>query len=194
MKSITLRVARTEDAPALADIYRYYVEQTAISFEYEAPDAAEMERRRVTISALYPYLVAESGGRILGYAYAHPFIARAAYDWSVELTIYLAPGERHHGLGRALYAKVEVILAAMDVTNANACIGVPREADDPYLTDNSLAFHEHIGYRRVGTFTCSGYKFGRWYDMSWVEKILAPHTVPAAPIKSFADVRAEFDL
>ena len=86
---LTIRIARPQDARALAAIYRPYVEQTAISFECEAPTATAMLRRMENVLTRYPYLVAERGGDLLGYAYAHPFIGRAAYDWSAEMTIYL---------------------------------------------------------------------------------------------------------
>ena len=81
---LTIRIARPQDARALAAIYRPYVEQTAISFECEAPTATAMLRRMEDVLTRYPYLVAERGGDLLGYAYAHPFIGRAAYDWSAR--------------------------------------------------------------------------------------------------------------
>ena len=106
-KNIKIRVARAQDAEALARIYAYYVEKTAITFEYEAPDAAEMETRRKKIFEHYPYLVAEQAGHVLGYAYAHAFYGRAAYAWSVEVSIYVASDARGQGLGRKLYAALE---------------------------------------------------------------------------------------
>ena len=113
-KNIKIRVARAQDAEALARIYAYYVEKTAITFEYEAPDAAEMETRRKKIFEHYPYLVAEQAGHVLGYAYAHAFYGRAAYAWSVEVSIYVASDARGQGLGRKLYAALEDALRGMD--------------------------------------------------------------------------------
>ena len=100
------------------------------------------------------------------YAYAGPFIGRAAYDWSVEMSIYLRMDEHRHGLGKMLYQKMEDVLRAQGILNLNACIAVPKADGDAYLTDNSMKFHEHMGYQMVGRFHDSGYKFGRWYDKS----------------------------
>ncbi|CUN86474.1 GNAT family N-acetyltransferase [Mitsuokella jalaludinii] len=183
--NIEIRVARAQDAEALARIYAYYVEKTAITFEYEAPDAAEMEARRKEILEHYPYLVAEQAGHVLGYAYAHAFYGRAAYAWSVEVSIYVASDARGQGLGRKLYAALEDALRGMGVLNINACIAVPRAADDPYMTVGSLAFHKRLGYNMVGIFHQSGYKFGRWYDVAWMEKMLGEHEEPPAAVRDF---------
>lgn len=176
--NIEIRVARAQDAEALARIYAYYVEKTAITFEYEAPDAAEMEARRKEILEHYPYLVAEQAGHVLGYAYAHVFYGRAAYAWSVEVSIYVASDARGQGLGRKLYAALEDALCGMGVLNINACIAVPRTESEPYLTNGSLAFHKRLGYNMVGIFHQSGCKFGRWYDVVWMEKMLGEHEEP----------------
>ena len=195
LSDFTIRVARPQDARQIAAIYAPYVEQTAISFETVPPTATAMLRRMDDVLHRYPYLVAERDGRVLGFAYAHPFVGRAAYNWSAEMTIYLAMDERHHGLGGALYRKLEDILRAQGVLNLNACIGCPKnDKGDEYLTYNSVDFHKHLGYKWVGLFHDSGYKFGRWYDMCWMEKILGEHKTPAAPIKTFPEVRKDFGL
>ena len=175
MNQIIIRAAQPADAEALAQIYAYYVDKTAITFEYEAPDAAEMERRRQAISLKYPYLVAEKDGKVVGYAYAHEFYGREAYAWSVEASIYVDKDCRKGGIGRRLYEAMEKALQAMGILNVNACIAVPRSEDDPYLTRASLDFHQRLGYTMVGTFHCSGCKFGRWYDVAWMEKMLGNH-------------------
>ena len=182
MEEITIRTARAE---ALTRIYRYYVEHTAITFEYEAPDAAEMNARREAVLTHYPYLVAEREGEVLGYAYAHAFYGRAAYAWSVESSIYLEKDARGMGLGRRLYDALEETLREMGILNINACIAVPRGDTDPYLTDASIAFHRHLGYQMVGTFHQSGYKFGRWYDVAWMEKMLGGHPEHPSPVCDF---------
>lgn len=183
--ALTVRAAAPADAAQLADIYAYYVKETAVSFEYEAPDAAEFLRRMEAICARYPFFVAEADGRVIGYAYAHAFVGRAAYDWSAELTIYLAPSARRHGAGRLLYGALEDALGRMGVTNLYACIGVPTEENDPYLTTDSMEFHRHLGFSTVGVFRKSGRKFGRWYDMIWMEKCIAPHRADAPPITPY---------
>lgn len=174
------RIATPDDAPALLAIYAPYVEQTAISFEYDVPSLEEFRRRIADFSRTYPYLIAEdASGRALGYAYTHTFIPRAAYDRCAETTIYLSLESRHQGLGKRLYRALEDISRAQGIYNLYACIGEPQGEDDEYLTDNSIRFHEHLGFRRIGVFRCCGYKFGRWYDMSWAEKLLGEP--PEAP-------------
>ena len=140
----------------------------------------------------YPYLVAEVDGRVAGYAYAGAFVGRAAYDWACELTIYLDPEARKCGLGRALYGAMEKALGAMGVLNLYACIGYPRGGDDEYLSSNSADFHAHLGFEKIGTFTACGYKFGRWYDMIWMEKIIGQHRAGQANIVPFTDVKMDF--
>ena len=182
--NITIRSACGDDAAALARIYAYYVEKTAITFEYTAPDMAEMERRRQEISRHYPYLVAEIDGKVIGYAYAHAFYGREAYAWSVESSIYVDVNACKHGIGRKLYEALEKALKSMGILNINACIAVPRDNQDPYVTNGSLNFHQRLGYTLVGRFHNSGYKFDRWYDVVWMEKMIGPHTIhPRFPAK-----------
>lgn len=166
---MTVRTARPEDAPRLLAIYAHYVERTAISFEYETPSLPAFRERMARTMARYPYLVAEEDGVVQGYAYAGPFVGRAAYGWSCELTIYLDPGRRRRGLGRALYTALEEALEEMGVLNLYACIGWAEEEDE-YLSQDSAKFHARMGFSTVGTFHRCGYKFGRWYDMIWMEK------------------------
>ncbi|MCD8396918.1 MAG: N-acetyltransferase family protein [Lachnospiraceae bacterium] len=182
MNTTFIREAKIEDAQRLLDIYRYYVENTAISFEYITPSLPEFIERMKGIMSRYPYLVAERDGLILGYAYAHPFVGRAAYDWSAELTIYLDQNARKCGLGRMLYETLEKRLKEMGVLNLYACIGYP-EKEDEYLTRNSADFHAHLGFRNVGTFRKCGYKFGHWYDMIWMEKLIGEHPDGPAPVR-----------
>lgn len=169
-----------EDAEELLAIYTPYVLETAISFEYDVPTVEEFRQRILTTTEKYPYLKAVEQGRILGYAYAHPFIDRRAYDWSVETTIYLHHKARKKGIGRALYEALEGYLQAMGICNMNACIAVPN--GDRYVTDASIRFHEKMGFVEVGTFHGSGYKFDHWYDMVWMEKLIGEHKSGTAPV------------
>ena len=171
---IEIRMAVPEDAERLLEIYAYYVEKTAISFEYEVPSLEEFEGRIKRIRKRYPYLAAVQNGKIIGYAYASNFINRRAYDWSAELTIYLDPSVRKCGVGRKLYEELERELKKMGILNLYACIGYPEEEDE-YLTKNSAQFHEHMGFRLAGKFYKCGHKFGRWYHMIWMEKIIGEH-------------------
>ena len=180
------RIATPDDAPALLAIYAPYVERTAISFEYDVPSLEEFRRRIADFSRNYPYLVAEdASGHALGYAYTHTFIAREAYDHCAESTIYLALDARHQGLGKRLYRALEELSLVQNIYNLYACIGEPQGEGDEYLTDNSIRFHEYLGFRRIGVFTRSGYKFGRWYDMSWAEKLLCDPPETPAPVIPF---------
>ena len=159
-----IRNAEASDAAELARIYRYYVEETAISFELEAPSPEEMERRRSEYSRHYPYIVAEEGGRLAGYAYAHPFSPRAAYRRSVEVTIYLDKDMTGRGYGRALYSELERRLRETGITNLYAIVMYPGEG--------SVEFHEKLGYRIVGKLTDCGEKFGRLWSVVYMENIL----------------------
>lgn len=187
--AITIRTAALPDAERLLEIYRPYVEETAITFEYDVPTIDEFRGRMTRVLEKYPYLVAERDGTIVGYAYAGPFVGRAAYDWSVETTIYLDRAVRRQGIGKALYTALETVLGAMGILNLNACIGYP-EVEDEHLTRNSVEFHAHLGYQWVGQFHNCGYKFGRWYHMVWMEKMLGEHPVQPDPVVPFSSVRA----
>lgn len=171
---ITIRTARESDAPALLKIYAPYVENTAITFEYEIPGAEEFtERIRHTLEK-YPWLVAEKNDQILGYAYAGSFHERAAYDWAVETSIYVDQSRKHMGIGRILHDALEDTLKAQGILNMNACIAYTPEKD-AHLDNNSVEFHTHMGYRLVGEFYQCGYKFNTWYNMVWMEKHIGEH-------------------
>lgn len=185
-----IRPASPEDAPALLDIYAPYVRETAISFEYDVPSPEEFrERIRKTLER-YPYLAAEAGGELLGYAYAGPFKSRAAYGWAVETSIYLRRDRRRMGLGRRLYGALEDLSRAQGVRNLNACVGCP-ETEDAHLTRNSVDFHAHMGFRLVGEFQRCGYKFGTWYNMAWMEKLLGDHPARPEPLIPFPALSPE---
>lgn len=171
---ITIRDAKKEDAKVLLEIYSYYVEHTAISFELTTPSLSEFKRRLTEIQKHYPYLVIEKDGVIKGYAYAHLFVGRDAYSYSAETTIYLDHDSKRCGLGRLLYEALEDRLKQMGIFNLYACIGVPLEEDE-YLSNNSRDFHSHLGYRTVGTFINCGRKFNKWYSMIWMEKLIGDH-------------------
>lgn len=185
----TIRVAREADAPELLAIYAPYVERSVITFEYDVPTDDEFARRIRTTLDRYPYLVAEGpDGRILGYAYASSFKARAAYDWAVELSVYLATDQRGQGIGRVLYAALEDLLAQQHVTNLNACITY-ADTEDALHDNRSVRFHQRLGFELVAHFHQCGYKFDRWWDMVWMEKVIAPHDVPHPAFVPFGELR-----
>lgn len=174
---MNVRYATLEDASAILAIYTPYVKNTNITFEYEVPSLEEFtERIRHTLER-FPYLVAEEEGKIVGYAYASAFKTRAAYNWSVETSIYVDQDRHGAGIGQALYNALEQYLTRQNVCNLCACIAFPNPP--------SVAFHERFGYKTVAHFHSSGYKAGQWIDMIWMEKELCPHSIPPKPFIPF---------
>lgn len=170
-----IRSASEADAGRLLEIYAYYVRNTAISFEYTVPSLEAFSCRITETLRQFPYLVAEEDGVVQGYALAKPFVGREAYRFSCETTIYLDPAAKGRGYGRALYEALEEKLKAQGIRNMYACIGDPV-TEDAYLTRNSEQFHRHLGFVKVGEFHKCGFKFDRWYNMIWMEKIIGAHT------------------
>ena len=129
-------------------------------------------------------------GEIIGYAYLGEFKERDAYIHSAETSIYVKQKERRSGAGRAMYEAIEKTAKMQNILNLNACIGVPR-IEDEHLTLDSVKFHEKMGYTLVGKFNFSGYKFGTWYDMIWMEKMLGEHTNSPAGFRAFNTLKKE---
>ena len=195
MEKLNIRLAEERDIPAMLAVYAPYVEETAVSFEYAVPSPEEFRSRLFRVLECYPWIVAEQEGRILGYAYASRFHPRAAYDWSVETSIYVQRQARGRGFGPRLYEALEAMLRAQNVLSAYACIAL-AETPDEYLDHTSIRFHERMGYRLTGTFPNCGYKFERWYGMVWMEKRLVPadalESRKPAPLLPFPSVRRQF--
>ncbi len=190
MNEIKTRIARPEDAEELLKIYAPYVIKTAITFEHAVPSVSEFRNRIEHTLKKYPYIVALQNGAVAGYAYAGKFRERAAYDRAVETSIYVKSDMKGAGIGGRLYRALEKILSAQGILNLNACIAYP-ETEDEYLTKNSVRFHEHLGYSYVGEFHKCGYKFGRWYNMIWMEKLIGEHTAAPQEVKWFSAHSAE---
>ena len=169
-----IRNATAADAPALLKIYAHYVENTAISFEWAVPTLENFRVRIVKTLESYPYFVAELDRKIVGYAYAGEFVGREAYKYSAELTIYLDKDYRGQGVGKKLYAELESRLKERGIKNLYACVAY-SEVEDEYLTLASVKFHEQFGFKICGKFTDCGCKFGRWYSMVWMEKLIGRH-------------------
>lgn len=161
---MNIRPARPEDAAALLAIYAPYVTDTAITFETQVPSVAEFEGRIRQTLEKFPYLVAEVDGQPVGYAYASTYYARAAYDWTVECSVYIAQDRRGQGIGKALYEQLERELQAAGFKNFLACIALPNPA--------SIALHKKLGYEQVAHFKKVGYKFEKWHDIVWLQKSL----------------------
>jgi len=191
MTELKIRKAQLEDAKEILEIYKYYVENTAISFECIVPSLEEFTSRIKNTLKKYPYIVAENKeGEIVGYAYTGTFKNREAYDWSVETTIYIKATMKRQGYGRRLYEALENISKAQHILNMYGCIGYP-EVEDEFLTFDSQKFHEHLGYKTIGLFSHCGYKFNRWYHMIWMEKIIGEHNPSPEPIIPFSEFSDE---
>ena len=187
---IRIRIATPSDAKEILDIYAPYILQTAITFEYEVPTVTEFTDRIRHTLRKYPYLVAEQERRIVGYAYAGSLHERAAYDWSVETSIYVDMEQKGQGIGRKLYDALESILRRQHMVSANACIAYPAQEKDEYLTTDSVKFHKHLGYEMVGKFHQCAYKFDRWYHMVWMEKSLGERPEKPEPVIWFSDLQS----
>jgi L-amino acid N-acyltransferase YncA len=171
---VTVRLARADDAVALAAIYAPNVAATAISFELDPPGAAEMQRRIVDTLSSLPWLVAEEEGAPVGFAYASKHRDRAAYRWSVDVTVYVDARRHRHGLGRALYRPLLAMLRAQGFYAAHAGITLPNDA--------SVGLHESLGFRPVGVYRAVGHKLGAWHDVGWWQLPLRERTgQPALP-------------
>lgn len=160
-----LRIARPGDAADIAAIYAPFVRDTVISFEINPPDTDEMLRRITSTLATYPWLVAESDGRVAGYAYASQHRTREAYRWACDVGIYLSPGAQGKGLGSRLYTELLRILTSQRFRSAYGGIALPNAA--------SVALHEKMGFRHLGTYTQVGFKLGQWHDVGWWQCQLA---------------------
>lgn len=181
--TMLIRLAAPADGAALADIYRPAVTESVISFELEAPDAAEMARRVARIMERMPWLVCERDGEVIGYAYASPHRERAAYQWSVDVSAYVHRDARRLGVGRALYTSLFAALVVQGYRNAYAGIALPNAA--------SVGLHTAVGFTPVGVYREVGYKHGAWHDVAWFERALAPHDPDPAPPRSLRDCRSD---
>ena len=177
-----IRMAIPADGERLAAIYAPAVTDRTTSFELTAPDASEMARRVSTLTARTPWLVLEENGRVLGYAYASPHRDRPAYQWSVEVSAYVDATAHRAGYGRALYSALFDLLTAQGFVNAYAGITLPNPA--------SVGFHKAMGFEEIGVYRGIGYKFGRWHDVTWLHRPLAPRLDPVEPPRPLAEVLA----
>lgn len=165
-----VRDATADDAPACAAIYAPYVTGTAISFEDVPPSAEEMARRIAGAQQRHAWLVLEDDHGVIGFAYAGPFKERAAYRWSCEVSVYLAPGRGRAGGGRLLYEALFARLAERGYRTAVAGMTQPNEPSE--------AFHRAMGFEPVGTWQGIGWKHGRWRDVTWTQRPITPGDGP----------------
>lgn len=177
---MNLRLASRADVPAILEIYRPYVEQTTVSFEYETPSLEAFGARFDAVTADFPWYVAEENGVIAGYAYAARAFERRAYGWDADLSVYIAGPWRGHGLGRMLYERLEADLIRMGYVTAYALVTGENQA--------SMAFHERMGYRKMAEMPRTGFKMGRWLSVIWYEKRLRDPADPGDAPSRFSEI------
>ena len=166
------RIRRVEigDASAVRDIYLPFVSDSATSFEVVPPTVSEMEERIKSLWTQYPWLVFEADGRVLGYAYATSHRTRRAYQWCVEVSVYVHTSAHHRGVGRALYMALFEILRRQGYVTAYAGITLPNSA--------SVALHESLGFTPIGVFERAGFKLAKWHDVLWLQLRLSEDPTP----------------
>lgn len=179
--SAAIRLARDHDADQIAAIYAPIVRDTVISFEFEPPSVDEMRQRIKSITPQFPWLVCDCDGVVLGYAYAGNHRERAAYQWSVDVSVYVHERARRAGVGRALYTSLFAVLALQGYRNAYAGATLPNAG--------SVALHESVGFERVGVYRSVGFKAGAWHDVIWWQRELQARSDAPAPPRSIAEVQ-----
>jgi L-amino acid N-acyltransferase YncA len=184
---VSIRLATVEDAEQIQAIYAPFCSHSPVTFETQAPTVEEMGQRINKLLQQYPWLVCYNKDKILGYVYAAPHHERAAYQWSVNVSVYIHETARRLGIGRALYTSLFKILELQGYYNAYAGISLPNPA--------SLRLHEAMGFQLAGMYPNVGFKAGAWHDVAWLVLALKEElTNPTPPISinSLRD-RAEFE-
>lgn len=171
----TIRLAELTDTPAILEIYRPIVRETTISFEVDPPGLIEMQERIAKALLHFPWLVCESEGTVVGYAYGGPYRSRIAYQWSVELSVYVHEAYRKQGVARGLYTSLMALLTHQGFVNAYCGVTLPNEASEN--------LHASMGFNPIGTYEKVGFKMGQWHSVKWWSQPLSDHPVsPEAPI------------
>ncbi|WP_223280290.1 arsinothricin resistance N-acetyltransferase ArsN1 family B [Nostoc sp. PA-18-2419] len=163
---LTIRLADENDASQMLLIYAPIVQETTISFELEPPSETEFQNRIKNYQQQMPWLVCEINGELAGYAYANPYRTRAAYQWSVESSVYVAENHRRKGVAKALYTALFKLLQLQGFYNVVAAIALPNQP--------SVAVHEAVGFVPVGVFHRVGFKLGKWRDVGYWQLSLQP--------------------
>ena len=176
-----IRVPTQSDAKAIRDIYAPFCESSAVTFEETPPTEAEMAERIESTLETYPWLVCELEGEVVGYAYASRLRKRRAYQWTVELSVYVAKSTRRAGVGRALYESLFAVLEHQGVCDAYAVTTVPNSQTEH--------FHERLGFERVVDFPAMGYIEDEWYDVAWWRRQLGEKADDPDPIRPFSTIR-----
>jgi L-amino acid N-acyltransferase YncA len=184
--SLAVRLATPDDAAACAAIYRPYVERSAISFELVSPTVEEMRARIERVLDRTPWLVAELDGVIRGYAYGSRHRDRAAYDWTVETTVYVDEAFPRRGIGRACMAALLEVLRLQGFHLAVAGVTLPNEG--------SVGLHRALGFTWIGEYPAIGYKAGRWHAVGWLGLELGPRPDQATPVRPIGELAGTPEL
>ncbi len=174
--TFVIRLINESDTLDVLEIYKYYVEHSIISFEYEAPSQEEYLQRMRVNTEKYPWLVCLLNNKIIGFAYGSTYRYRTAYQWSPESTIYISPDFHTKGIGRILYKTLFEILKLQGYYNVFAGVALPNQ--------KSIGFHKAMGFEEIGIFKKVGYKHGNWHDTHWFQLSLNEHILePKNPIE-----------
>jgi phosphinothricin acetyltransferase len=172
-KGKKIRIASTKDTASILEIYEPFITDTSITFEFDVPTESDFKERISNIQKKYPWIVCEIDGNIAGYAYASSYNERAAYDWSVDLSIYINPSYQKKKIGKSLYYALLEILKLQGFCNAVSLVTVPNE--------NSEKLHKSFGFKEIGVFENIGFKFEEWKDVRWLG--LKIQEYPECPLK-----------
>ncbi len=173
MSEVTINLITNNDIEGVLKVYAPYIEETAISFEYEVPTLEEFIGRVHAITKQYPWLVAKEHGNVIGYAYGTTHRARTAYQWSVEVAIYMAKDYRGKGIGKQLYHQLFELLKQQGYCTAFAGMTLPNE--------KSEALHLSCGFEEIGVFKNIGYKNNQWHSVKWFQKQLGDYNKVELP-------------
>ncbi|WP_254532306.1 GNAT family N-acetyltransferase [Natrinema gelatinilyticum] len=182
---VRIRVATPADAAAVRTIYAPFCESTAVTFEETPPSEIELADRIESTLGRHPWLVCEDDGEILGYAYAGPLRERRAYDWIVELSVYVADATRRSGIGRALYESLFAVLERQGIHDAYAVTTVPNPETE--------RFHEALGFDRLVEFPAMGHTDGEWWDVAWWRRPIAEKPETPERVRALPAVREDDD-
>lgn len=177
-----IKFATKKDAQSLLNIYSQYID-TPITFEYVLPTQEEFAQRIEDITSEYPYLICMDKEQVVGYAYAHRHMAREAYKWNAELSIYLDKSFRSKGLGKKLYTMLIEILKLQGIKTVYGCVTLPNE--------KSENLHKSLGFKNIGTYHNTGYKCGKWHDIQWFGKSIGTYDLNPKPFIPISKIEKE---
>jgi L-amino acid N-acyltransferase YncA len=172
--SISIRPVSALDASTCLNLYSKYVIDSAVSFELEPPSLEDFSHRIDAIANRFPYLIAEESGRFVGYAYASAYRDRLAYQWNVEVSIYVKDDKKKSGIASMLYTELFAELKRIHICKAFAVIAIPNDA--------SVNFHSKMGFEKFATYENVGFKLNQWHDVLWMEKTIQLPEIPVTPI------------